>query len=71
MNSFAVCYIESNIACVLVFGVLLIHNHFNPDREASMKLRAARGDRIKAIPNPLQKGNRYASYQLRQLFARG
>lgn len=33
MNSFAVYYIESNIACVLVFGILLIHNHFNIDRQ--------------------------------------
>ena len=29
MHSFAVYYIESNLVCVIVFGILLLHNHFN------------------------------------------
>ena len=33
MNGFAVYYIEANIVCALVFGILLIHNHFNIDRQ--------------------------------------
>ena len=33
MHSFAVYYIESNIVCMLVFGILLIHNYFNIDRQ--------------------------------------
>ena len=32
-NSFAVYYIESNLVCVLVFVILLLHNHFNIDRQ--------------------------------------
>ena len=32
-NSFAVYYIESNLVCALVFGILLLHNHFNIDRQ--------------------------------------
>ena len=33
MNNFAVYYIEANIVCILVFGILLLHNHFNIDRQ--------------------------------------
>ena len=33
MNNFAVYYIEANVVCILVFGILLIHNHFNIDRQ--------------------------------------
>ena len=33
MANFAVYYIESSIACVIVFGILFIHNHFNIDRQ--------------------------------------
>ena len=33
MNGFAVYYIEANVVCILVFGILLIHNHFNIDRQ--------------------------------------
>ena len=32
MYSFAVYYIEANVVCILVFGILLFHNHFNIDR---------------------------------------
>ena len=33
MQGFAVYYIEANVVCILVFGILLIHNHFNIDRQ--------------------------------------
>ena len=33
MNGFAVYYIEANIVCIIIFGILLIHNHFNIDRQ--------------------------------------
>ena len=33
MHSFAVYYIEANLVCVIIFGILLIHNHFNIDRQ--------------------------------------
>ena len=33
MNGFAVYYIEANIVCMIIFGILLIHNHFNIDRQ--------------------------------------
>ena len=33
MNEFALYYIEANIICAIVFGILLIHNHFNLDRQ--------------------------------------
>ena len=33
MNGFPLFYVEANIVCVLVFGILLIHNHFNIDRQ--------------------------------------
>ena len=33
MHNFSVYYIESNIVCTIVFGILLIHNHFNIDRQ--------------------------------------
>ena len=33
MNGFAVYYIEANVVCAIVFGILLIHNHFNIDRQ--------------------------------------
>lgn len=33
MHSFAVYYIESNLVCVIVFGILLLHNYFNIDRQ--------------------------------------
>lgn len=33
MNDFSVYYIEANVICALVFGILLIHNHFNIDRQ--------------------------------------
>ena len=33
MNGFAVYYIQANIVCIIVFGILLIHNHFNIDRQ--------------------------------------
>ena len=33
MDGFAVYYIEANIVCVIVFGILLLHNHFNIDRQ--------------------------------------
>ncbi|MBR6186006.1 MAG: GGDEF domain-containing protein [Clostridia bacterium] len=33
MNDFAVYYIEGNVICILVFGILLFHNHFNIDRQ--------------------------------------
>ena len=32
MHNFSVYYIESNIVCTIVFGILLIHNHFNSAR---------------------------------------
>ena len=33
MHNFSVYYIESNVVCTIVFGILLIHNHFNIDRQ--------------------------------------
>lgn len=33
MQGFAFYYIEANIVCILVFGILLIHNRFNIDRQ--------------------------------------
>lgn len=33
MTNFSFYYIEANILCVIVFGVLLIYNHFNIDRQ--------------------------------------
>ena len=33
MNDFALYYIEANVICIIVFGILLIHNHFNIDRQ--------------------------------------
>ena len=33
MHSFVVYYIESNMICVIVFGILLFFNHFNIDRQ--------------------------------------
>ncbi len=33
MTSFAFYYIEANIVCILVFAILLVHNHFSIDRQ--------------------------------------
>lgn len=33
MSEFALYYIEANVICIIVFGILLIHNHFNLDRQ--------------------------------------
>ena len=33
MDGFAVYYIEANLVCIIIFGILLIHNHFNIDRQ--------------------------------------
>lgn len=33
MFNFAVYYIEANVVCIIVFGILLLHNHFNIDRQ--------------------------------------
>ena len=33
MSEFALYYIEANIICIIVFGILLLHNHFNLDRQ--------------------------------------
>ena len=33
MKGFAVYYIEANVVCMIIFGILLIHNHFNIDRQ--------------------------------------
>lgn len=33
MNSFSFYYIEANIVCVIVFGIILLHNYFNIDRQ--------------------------------------
>ncbi|MBQ7488427.1 MAG: hypothetical protein IJT77_13115, partial [Clostridia bacterium] len=33
MEGFAVYYILVNIVCVIVFGILLFHNHFSIDRQ--------------------------------------
>lgn len=33
MTSFAFYYIEANIVCILVFAILLLHNHFSIDRQ--------------------------------------
>ena len=32
-GGFLVYYIEANLVCVIVFGIILIHNHFNIDRQ--------------------------------------
>ncbi|MBO4418725.1 MAG: diguanylate cyclase [Oscillospiraceae bacterium] len=32
MPSFSFYYIEGNVLCVIVFGIILLHNHFNIDR---------------------------------------
>lgn len=32
MNQFSFYYIEANILCVIVFGIILLHNHYNMDR---------------------------------------
>ena len=32
MGSFSFYYIEANLLCVIVFGIILCHNHFNMDR---------------------------------------
>ena len=31
--AFAAYYVEANIVCIIVFGILLTHNHFNIDRQ--------------------------------------
>ena len=33
MKGFSFYYIEANIVCVIVFSIILIHNHFNIDRQ--------------------------------------
>ena len=33
MKGFSFYYIEANIVCVIVFGIILFHNHFNIDRQ--------------------------------------
>ncbi len=33
MAGFSFYYIEANIVCVVVFGIMLLHNHFNIDRQ--------------------------------------
>ncbi|MBR0227543.1 MAG: GGDEF domain-containing protein [Clostridia bacterium] len=33
MSEFALYYIEANVICIIVFAILLIHNHFNLDRQ--------------------------------------
>lgn len=33
MHNFSVYYIEANLVCVIIFGILLIHNYFNIDRQ--------------------------------------
>lgn len=33
MSDFALYYIEANVICIIVFAILLIHNHFNLDRQ--------------------------------------
>ena len=33
MNSFSFYYILANVVCVIVFGIMLVHNHFNIDRQ--------------------------------------
>ena len=33
MHSFAVYYIEANIVCIIVFGIMLAHNYRNIDRQ--------------------------------------
>lgn len=33
MFNFAPYYIEANVVCMIVFGILLLHNHFNIDRQ--------------------------------------
>ena len=33
MSEFALYYIEANIICIIVFSILLLHNHFNIDRQ--------------------------------------
>ena len=36
MSGFAVYYILTNVVCIIIFGILLIHNHFNIDRQEKM-----------------------------------
>ena len=33
MASFAFYYIEANVVCILVFAIMLVHNHFSIDRQ--------------------------------------
>lgn len=33
MASFAFYYIEANIVCILVFAIMMVHNHFSVDRQ--------------------------------------
>ena len=33
MEGFSFYYIEGNLLCVIVFGIILLHNHFNIDRQ--------------------------------------
>lgn len=33
MDQFALYYIEANVICAIVFGILLLHNHFSIDRQ--------------------------------------
>ena len=33
MNGFSTYYIEANVVCMILFGILLAHNHFNIDRQ--------------------------------------
>ena len=33
MAGFSFYYIETNLACVIIFSIILIHNHFNIDRQ--------------------------------------
>ena len=36
MSGFAPYYILANILCIIIFGILLAHNHFNIDRQEKM-----------------------------------
>ena len=33
MDQFHIFYIEANLVCVIVFSILLFHNHFSIDRQ--------------------------------------
>lgn len=33
MKGFSFYYIEANLVCAIVFGIILLHNHFNIDRQ--------------------------------------